>query len=99
MEKSEKNILEKAAEIIYGVKTRAVEYGEFDESMERATKFANLLINDSAKTLETKDFYKCLIALKISRLAYNIKEDTIIDAINYLAGLHDYSVNKANLPF
>ena len=46
------------------------------------------------KKITTEDFYKCMIALKISRLSYNTKHDTILDAIGYLAALDKFKNNE-----
>ena len=67
-------------------KTR--EYGPFDESMQKSARLASILTN---KEITTEDFYKCMIALKMSRMAYNIKEDTMLDAVAYISALNDYN--------
>ena len=66
------------------------QYGPFDESMSKAARVASELCN---KHISTEDFYKCMIALKISRMAYNLKEDTMLDAVAYVSALDEY--NKA----
>jgi hypothetical protein len=68
------------------------EYGPMDESIEKAAKMASILTN---KEITTDDFFKCLIALKMSRLSYNDKYDTYLDAISYTAALHQYHVRKS----
>lgn len=94
-------ILEEANSIIFDRnEEKNRKYGPFIESMERSALFASLLCN---KEITTEDFYKCMIALKISRLSYNGKRDTILDGIGYLAGLNEF-YEKANerlndLPF
>ena len=35
-----------------------------------------------------------MIALKISRMAYNLKEDTLLDAVAYIGGLNNFNQNK-----
>jgi hypothetical protein len=35
-----------------------------------------------------------MIALKISRMAYNLKEDTLLDAIGYIAALNNFKNNE-----
>lgn len=86
------NILKKANQI---VNERAEEkermYGPFDESMSKAARIASELCN---KHISTEDFYKCLIALKMSRMAYNLKEDTLLDAAAYIGALDNYNKNK-----
>jgi len=82
------NILEEANNIINKrSQEKEREYGPMQESMARAAEMASKLCN---KDISTEDFYKCLIALKLSRLAYNTKEDTLLDAVAYLAALNNY---------
>jgi len=83
------NILSKANEIINKrAEEKERQYGPFDKSMEKAAIVASELCN---KVITTEDFYKCMIALKISRMAYNLKEDTLLDAVAYIAALNNYS--------
>lgn len=86
------NILKKANEI---VNERSEEkermYGPFSESMKKAAVIATELCN---KQITTEDFYKCLIALKMSRMAYNLKEDTLLDAVAYIGALDNYNKNN-----
>lgn len=86
------NILEKANEI---VNTRSEEkerqYGDFSKSMLKASVIASELCN---KNITTEDFYKCMIALKMSRLAYNLKEDTLLDCVSYVGALNNYNNEK-----
>lgn len=63
------------------------QYGPFKESMAKAAIIASELCN---KNITTEDFYKCMIALKISRMAYNLKDDTMLDAIAYIGALHNF---------
>lgn len=82
------NILKKADEIINQRKQeKERQYGPFEESMGKAARIASELCN---KEITTEDFYKCLIALKISRMAYNTKEDTMLDCVAYVAALNNY---------
>jgi len=60
------------------------QYGPFSESMAKAARVASELCN---KPISTEDFYKCMVALKISRMAYNLKEDTLQDAVAYISAL------------
>ena len=86
------NILLKANDIVNErSEEKAREYGPFDESIAKAARFATDLCN---KEITTEDFYKCLIALKMSRMAYNLKEDTMLDAVAYVAALDNYNKNK-----
>jgi len=83
------NILEHSNKIIFNRgEEKNRQYGPFSESIERAAKMASLLIID--KEITTEDFFKCMIALKTSRMAYNNKYDTMLDAIGYIAGLDNY---------
>jgi hypothetical protein len=92
--KTNKNILEEANDIIFNRKEEVNrQYGPFIESMKKSAKFASKLCG---KKITTEDFFKCMIALKISRLSYNTKHDTILDAIGYLAGLDELYKLKAN---
>jgi hypothetical protein len=67
------------------------QYGDFNESMKKAAKVASQLCN---KNITTEDFYKCMIALKISRMAYSLKEDTMLDACAYIGALNNYKNGK-----
>ena len=89
-----KNILLEANQII-NVRAEEKErmYGPFEESMEKAANVASVLCN---KDITTEDFYKCLIALKISRMAYNLKEDTMLDSVAYIAALDNYNKKNKN---
>jgi len=42
------------------------------------------------KEITTEDFYKCVIALKMSRMAYNTKKDTMLDCVGYISALDSY---------
>lgn len=82
------NILKKANQIIFErAEEKQREYGPFDKSMEEAAKVASILCN---KEISTEDFYKCMIALKVSRMAFNTKKDTMLDCVGYIAALDDY---------
>lgn len=82
------NILEEANKII-NLRSEEKErmYGPFQESMKKAAVVASELCN---KNITTEDFYKCMISLKISRMAYNLKEDTMLDAVGYIAALNNF---------
>lgn len=89
-------ILEEAQRIIFDrEEEKDRQYGPFSDSISRASRVATELCN---KTLTTEDVFKVLISLKISRMAYNHKHDTMLDAIGYIAGLDDYlkTKNKIN---
>jgi len=86
------NILEEANKIInLRSEEKEREYGPFTESMQKAALVASELCN---KKITTEDFYKCMIALKISRMAYNSKEDTLLDAVGYIAALNNFKNNE-----
>lgn len=86
------NILEEANKIInLRSEEKEREYGPFKESMQKASLIASELCN---KNITVEDFYKCMIALKISRMAYNLKEDTLLDAVGYIAALNNYKNDK-----
>jgi len=69
------------------------QYGPFDESMTKAARIASELCN---KQITPEDFYKCMVALKISRMAYNMKEDTMLDAVAYISALDEYNKKHGN---
>ena len=82
------NILEQANEIIYKrSEEKARQYGPMQEGMQEAAKIASLL---SRKELTAVDMYNAMIALKLSRQAYNHKEDNLLDCVAYIASLNDY---------
>jgi|TARA_E500000318_G_scaffold62683_1_gene57999 uncharacterized radical SAM superfamily Fe-S cluster-containing enzyme len=86
------NILEEANKIInFRAEEKERQYGKFNDSMAKAAKIATELCN---KKITPEDFYKCMIALKISRMAYNKKEDTFLDAVAYIAALNNYNNDK-----
>lgn len=88
------NILEKANEIIYNrSEEKERQYGPMQEGMQEAAKIASLL---SRKELTAVDMYNCMIALKLSRQAYNHKEDNLLDCVAYMASLNDYQNNIEN---
>jgi hypothetical protein len=80
------NILLKANEIVFErAQEKEREYGPFEEGMEKASKIATQLCN---KEITNKDMYMCMVALKLSREAYNHKEDNLLDAVAYLSSLN-----------
>ena len=88
----EKSILIEADEIINKrSQEKERQYGEFNKSMGKAALIASELTN---KKITTEDFYKCMIALKLSRLAYNTKRDTLLDAVAYIGGLDNFKNKK-----
>ena len=90
--KKNDNILKDAINIVYDRSSdKAKEYGPFDESMASAATIASEL---TGKNITTEDFFKCMIALKMSRLKYSSKEDTFLDFIAYSAALHKRVVDN-----
>ena len=86
------NIFKKADEIINLRKEeKERQYGDFPSSMKKAAVIASELCN---KEITQDDFYKCMIALKISRMAYNLKEDSLLDAVGYIAALNNFKNNE-----
>ena len=86
------NILEEANEIIFKrSEEKQRQYGPIDESIAKAARVATELCG---KKITTADFYKCLIALKISRMAYNVKYDTMLDCIGYIAAYENFENNE-----
>lgn len=79
------NILKRADEIM---NTRSEEkdreYGPFVESIKRAAIIATQMCDIE---ITPEIFCKCLIALKLGRLKFNIKDDTLLDAVAYIDGL------------
>ena len=87
------NILEKANEIV-NVRSEEKErmYGPFEEGMENAAKILSGMTNIN---VDATFMYKALVALKLSREAYNHKEDNLLDAVAYLGSLNNYHENKS----
>ena len=87
-----RTILEHANDIIFNrSEEKEREYGPLQESMSKASIMASQM---TGLEITTDAMYKIMIALKLSRLSYNTKYDTILDAVGYLAGLEDYQNNK-----
>lgn len=88
------NILERANEIVNlrsEEKTR--QYGDFDDSMNKMRDIYNIM---TGQNLRTEDMYLVMLSLKLSRLSYAYKEDSLLDAIAYLGALGKY-LEKNNL--
>lgn len=84
--KKSDNILKDAINIVYDRSSeKAKEYGPFEESMASAAKIATEL---TGKEITTLDFYKCMMALKLARLKYSGKEDTLLDLVAYTGAMH-----------
>ena len=61
--------------------------------MSRACAMYNLMSTPD-KQLEPEDMYKVLVALKLSREAYNHKEDNLLDAVAYIGAWNNYRENN-----
>lgn len=87
-----KNILLHAHDIVYNRgEEKERQYGDFFENMEDAAKIASVM---SKKELTAEDIYHALIALKFARESNNHKHDNILDALAYIASLHEYKESK-----
>lgn len=62
-------------------------HGGFADSMERMAKIASVLIG---KEITTEDAFKCMLALKLSRLHAHNNFDTMVDICGYTEGLNNY---------
>ena len=60
------------------------QYGGFVESITSASIIASEL---TGMDIRPETMCKCLIALKMGRLRYNLKDDTLVDAVAYIDGL------------
>ena len=61
-------------------------YGPIDEGMKRA---ANIFNGMTGLKLSSREMFKAMIALKLSRESFNHKEDNLLDAIAYLQALNN----------
>ncbi len=81
------NILEEANDIVFNrAEEKERQYGDFKRSMMKAASFASMMCG---KDILPADMYKCMIALKLSRISHKYSHDSALDAIAYLAGLDD----------
>lgn len=88
------NLLKDAGNVVYSRNSeKAKEYGPFDASMASAARIASEL---TGKQITTEDFYKCMMALKLSRLKYSMKDDTFLDLLAYTGALHKSIKDKEN---
>lgn len=89
----EDNILKKAQEIVYNrSEEKHRQYGDFQQSMERATNIFNLISNQRA--LRTEDMYLAMVAMKLARQSHAHKEDNLLDAVAYMSSMNDYLNNQ-----
>ena len=86
------NIFKKADKIVNLRKEEKIrQYGSFDKSMLKASVISSELCN---KSITQDDMYKIMIALKLSRLAYSDKEDTMLDAVAYIGAFNNLKNNN-----
>jgi uncharacterized protein YllA (UPF0747 family) len=86
--KLKKNICEQASDIVFKRSEEADrQYGPFSEGMDRSAAIFNAM---TGLNLTGREMFKALIALKLSRESYHHKEDNLLDAIAYIAGLNNY---------
>lgn len=90
--KKNNNLIKDSVDVVYNRNTdKAKEYGPFEESMASAALIASEL---TGLNITTENFYKCMMALKLSRLKYSMKDDTFLDLISYTGALHKYLEDK-----
>ena len=81
------NILDRANKI---VNERSEEkermYGSFDECHQKAAEIASILCK---KEITKEDTMWILVALKLARESFSHKEDNLLDAVAYIAGVND----------
>jgi small nuclear ribonucleoprotein (snRNP)-like protein len=88
------NILEHANNIVYERgEEKERQYGDFFKNMEDAASIASIM---SKKEITAEDVYHSLIGLKFARESNTHKYDNIMDAIAYIASLHEYKESKQN---
>lgn len=86
------NIFKKADDII-NMRSEEQErmYGPMDQSMAKAARIATELCN---KELTQDDMYKCMMALKLSRMAFSDKEDSMLDLVAYVGAFNNLKNNS-----
>ena len=90
------NILKQADAIVHErAEEKERQYGPFAESMGRAAELFNVM-SPPGETITTEGMYRALIALKLSRMAYSYKEDTLLDAVAYIGALNDFIQDNQN---
>lgn len=88
------NILLKANEIINErSEEKQRQYGDFSKGMENAADLFNCLTNNKYKIM-AEDMYMAMVSLKLSRQAFNHKEDNLLDCVAYIAALNNYINEK-----
>ena len=87
-------ILTKAQDIVYNrTEEQSRNYGEIQESMERASRIATHVLGQD---ISTDIIYWSIVAIKLSREGYKHKEDNLLDAVAYMSALNDYLENNKN---
>lgn len=82
---SKLNILKEADAIMHDrAQEKDRQYGGFVESITSAAKIATEM---TGVNITPEIMCKCLIALKLGRLRFNMKDDTLVDAVAYIDGL------------
>lgn len=85
------NILAKADDVVNKrSEEKEREYGPFADSMAKAARIASELCN---KEITQDDMYKCMMALKLSRMAFSPKEDSMLDLVAYVAAFNNLKNN------
>ena len=86
------NILLKANDIVNNrSEEKQRQYGPFHESMTKASIIASELCN---KQITPYDMYLIITALKLSRISSSYKEDSVLDAVAYLAAYNNAKQNS-----
>lgn len=89
------NILERANAIVnQRSEEKERQYGPFSESIERACALYNLMSKEDQQ-LTPESVFKVLVALKLSREAYNHKEDNLLDAVAYIGAWNSYREDES----
>lgn len=89
------NILERANAIVnQRAEEKDRQYGPFSESIARTCEMYNLM-SQPEKRLDPEDIFKVLVALKLSREAYNHKEDNLLDAVAYIGAWNNYREDES----
>lgn len=93
-ESEKESILKKAHNIVYNrTEEQSRNYGEIQESMERASRIATHILGQD---ISTEIIYWSIVAIKLSREGYKHKEDNLLDAVAYMSALNDHLENYKN---
>lgn len=92
VKESYKNVIKEADKIVHErSEEKERQYGPFNESIEKTARIASELTNIP---ISPEIVFKVLIALKLSRMAYSDKQDSLLDCIAYIGALNDYNYGK-----